>query len=390
MKKFLTTLCLFSICAVGPLWAQLSFIEENALILKEKLEADGNREYQRLEPGVLEKKGSEEREIKLEGGNSYAIIGYCDNGCSDLDLELMNPEREILASDKQDDDFPVLEFDLEEDGTFIVSVDMVGCEGAECYYGLLIYLKSDDPADAVPVVEVFEEVRNKLLDRGWGMVAERNGRIDAEGTDNSVEFKLKKDGKYKIVGVCDGNCSDLNLCLYDEKGKKIDCDELDDDTPIVDISPKKSGTYRVEATMVGCRTDDCGFSVALFEDTGDALSMIVAGQLDKIYEALELERINYDRVRSASLERGASRRFDYEFERGAGTVFVGVCDDQCEDINLTMYDKKGKVLLQDLADDDLPVLELGPMPGQKVTIEITMVKCKAKACDVGVEMLETN
>jgi len=69
---------------------------------------------------------------------------------------------------------------------------------------------------------------------------------------------------YRLTAVCDGDCSDIDLYLYDENGNIIDDDEEVDDFPIVGCNPKWSGKFKLKVKMVACNINPCRFAIAVF------------------------------------------------------------------------------------------------------------------------------
>lgn len=69
-------------------------------------------------------------------------------------------------------------------------------------------------------------------------------------------------GTYKIVGVCDNDCTDLDIrvSLGDQV---VGEDILDDDIPIVNFTGKGEQRYSIRVTMAACSADPCfwGFVV---------------------------------------------------------------------------------------------------------------------------------
>lgn len=84
------------------------------------------------------------------------------------------------------------------------------------------------------------------------------------GRNDNYYFSLDRGWSYHIYSVCDGDCGDIDLCLYDENGNEIDCDETSDDKPLVSVTPKWSGRFRLKVSMYECRINPCRFAIAVF------------------------------------------------------------------------------------------------------------------------------
>ncbi len=79
-------------------------------------------------------------------------------------------------------------------------------------------------------------------------------------------FNLSLDSglDYKIVAVCDEDCSDIDMWIYDSSGNLIDADELDDDTPIVDVTPRWDGKFKIKIKMYECTREPCKVGIGVF------------------------------------------------------------------------------------------------------------------------------
>jgi hypothetical protein len=69
---------------------------------------------------------------------------------------------------------------------------------------------------------------------------------------------------YMIVGVCDNDCTDVDLSLEDTDRRVVASDVLEDDLPIVEFAPKASATYWIRPTMAACSVNPCGYGIAVF------------------------------------------------------------------------------------------------------------------------------
>ena len=86
---------------------------------------------------------------------------------------------------------------------------------------------------------------------------------DSEPVDNWPVY-LSAGSTYQIVGVCDNDCTDVDLSLEDGQRTVMVSDLLEDDLPIVNFSPKTSATYWIRPTMVACSVNPCGYGIGVF------------------------------------------------------------------------------------------------------------------------------
>ncbi len=90
--------------------------------------------------------------------------------------------------------------------------------------------------------------------------------IDTLDSDRSeyLTVNLRGGTSYALVGVCDQDCQDLDLRLYDENGNLVSSDSDTDDFPVVSVTPRWSGQYKVKVTMYECSTSYCYYGVGVF------------------------------------------------------------------------------------------------------------------------------
>lgn len=88
--------------------------------------------------------------------------------------------------------------------------------------------------------------------------------LEDDGTDQ-WNFSFEAGAEYQIVGVCDEDCSDLDLTVKTTSGTVIDSDTSSDDVPIVTIRPPGNGHYTIEAKMYNCSSEPCYYGIGLFK-----------------------------------------------------------------------------------------------------------------------------
>jgi hypothetical protein len=74
-------------------------------------------------------------QVNLQGGASYRIIGACDNECTNVDIELIDSNGGVVASDTAPDDKPVVNFTPASNGQYIIRVILQACSVGPCYVG---------------------------------------------------------------------------------------------------------------------------------------------------------------------------------------------------------------------------------------------------------------
>ncbi|MDX2276422.1 MAG: toll/interleukin-1 receptor domain-containing protein [Hyphomonadaceae bacterium] len=70
--------------------------------------------------------------------------------------------------------------------------------------------------------------------------------------------------EFRVVGVCDNDCVDLDLALYDGYGNEISRDPAADATPMVGVIPTTSGQFTVQAHMFQCTQSPCFYALGLY------------------------------------------------------------------------------------------------------------------------------
>ena len=103
-----------------------------------------------------------------------------------------------------------------------------------------------------------------LDDKGYELTHNIEFANLRNGSYDDYYFTLERWNDYQIFSVCDGDCGDIDLRLYDENNNLVASDTKADDTPAVAISPKWTGRFRLRVTMYNCRYNPCKFGLAVF------------------------------------------------------------------------------------------------------------------------------
>lgn len=82
--------------------------------------------------------------------------------------------------------------------------------------------------------------------------------------DARFQVMLRAGMDYRIVGVCDSRCSDLDMRLYDPNDQRVAEDVLDDAVPVIHILPQSTGQHTIEVRMRRCSSDPCWFAFNVY------------------------------------------------------------------------------------------------------------------------------
>lgn len=110
------------------------------------------------------------------------------------------------------------------------------------------------------VAEQVAEVDELFKDDGYEPSHElQSGYLS---TDETTTTRLDLDpGRYVFVGVCDGDCEDLDLAVYSPSGTMLGSDVEEDDVPVVEVRVASAGEYSFAASMASCQADTCFYGV---------------------------------------------------------------------------------------------------------------------------------
>ena len=108
---------------------------------------------------------------------------------------------------------------------------------------------------------MMDQMRQTFGGRGYSLADfEHDGQLGASGSER-IPIHLSA-GTNQLVGLCDNNCSDMDLELIDSSGKIVGSDLEKDDFPIVTVT--QSGDYSLLVKMVKCNTAACNYELRVW------------------------------------------------------------------------------------------------------------------------------
>ncbi len=116
-----------------------------------------------------------------------------------------------------------------------------------------------------------DQVRSQLIQAAaalglTGYQLSHNPYINRLGDNSSspIVLNLRGGTSYAMVGVCDEDCSDIDLEIYDSNGNLVDSDTTGNDTPVVTVTPRWTDRFYIKVNMASCSTSPCYYGVGVF------------------------------------------------------------------------------------------------------------------------------
>ena len=237
-------------------------------------------------------------------------------------------------------------------------------------------------------VRDFLETSGRMMLEPQGLLATRDiytGSLNANA-DESHWITLEGGEEYALLGVCDEDCEDIDLYLYDDNGREIDSDALSDDVPVVLVTPSARTSYRVQVNMYDCDVEPCYYAVGVYRGGG-----VVADPDDYQGQADHYLRTAYDALLAddkyrleeslyGDLDSSDDETFRIQLRSGRSYAILGACDDDCEDMDLFLMDRNGNELDSDTEVDSFPLIAITPSYSGSYQVRVKMYECTVEPC----------
>ncbi len=246
---------------------------------------------------------------------------------------------------------------------------------------LPLSLSAQTPSERV---RAFAEERT-----GYTLVGNvETGSLNAD-REGLFPVELESGSRYVVVGFCDDDCGDLDLVLLDPSGTEVTSDVLADAEPVLSFTAEASGRYQIRIVMVDCSVGPCAYAVGVYAGgEGDLpeLARDMEGRLARFRAEYESQGFTeMGEPKNGTLTTGQEIRFPLALRAGLEYRIVAACDNDCEDLDLLLFDATGKEATSDVLGDAIPVLQVTPDAAGEYRVAVLMVTCTAEPC--GYEVL---
>jgi hypothetical protein len=158
-------------------------------------------------------------------------------------------------------------------GVFMQSAMQVGQQQAAVSTPVQPVAAATQPAQTPPqtaaayqqqILARLGQVEQSFAAQGFQQLAPPVSGSLPQGQFTNVPVTLEVGGDYRIIGVCDNDCGDMDLILYDQNNNVVSQDNLQDATPIVSVAPQWTGPFTVQAVMHNCTVAPCYYALVLY------------------------------------------------------------------------------------------------------------------------------
>jgi hypothetical protein len=114
------------------------------------------------------------------------------------------------------------------------------------------------------IVAQLQQAQAALAQQGFQQVGQPFSGGLQPGQSWDLPTQMNAGYEYRIVGVCDRDCSDLDIRLFDGNGGLIIEDTSTSSQPNVGVIPSASGTFNIQVNMYACTVAPCYYAIALY------------------------------------------------------------------------------------------------------------------------------
>ena len=229
-----------------------------------------------------------------------------------------------------------------------------------------------------------------MIRRGFERVVGSHQTLLIGGGSERVGLVLPPGPEYEILGVCDHDCADLNLSLF-QGGERLQTDSRLGNWPSISVPPSEERGYQVEVELKRCSTSNCGYQLSVWR-RGEATKSPVCFSTgisqwcyqlaqELAYQSEELIERGFRRVAISSpriIDAGREETRGFRLSPGRTYQILGICDDDCDHLGLSLT--RGGVEISRGRADEWPLIELTPSADDHLQMRVQMDGCVTERC----------
>ena len=114
------------------------------------------------------------------------------------------------------------------------------------------------------IMAQLQQAHAALGQQGFQIVGEPYSGGLQQGQSWNVPAQLYPGYDYRVVGVCDRDCADLDLVVFDPSGAPFVQDTSTSSQPVVGIQTPYPGNFTIQVQMYNCSVAPCYYAIALW------------------------------------------------------------------------------------------------------------------------------
>jgi len=122
---------------------------------------------------------------------------------------------------------------------------------------------TDESPQAI-ILSQLQSAQAALAQQGYQLIGQPYSGGLQQGQTWNVPAQLSTGVDYRVIGVCDRDCADLDLVMFDANGSPLVQDRSTTSQPIIGIQPAYSGNYTIQVQMYNCSVAPCYYAIALY------------------------------------------------------------------------------------------------------------------------------
>lgn len=122
-------------------------------------------------------------------------------------------------------------------------------------------------ADTSPqaiILAQLQQAQANLAQQGFQQIGQPYSGSLSQGQTWNVPVEMHAGYDYRVLGVCDRDCADLDLVLYDPNGAAITQDTSTTSQPLVGLQPSYTANFTIQVQMYNCTIAPCYYALALY------------------------------------------------------------------------------------------------------------------------------
>lgn len=114
------------------------------------------------------------------------------------------------------------------------------------------------------ILQQLQSAQAAAAQQGFQLVGQPFSGSLAQGQSWNIPAELHAGVDYRVLGVCDRDCADLDLVVFDNNGVQVAQDTATSNQPVVAVAPVYTANFTVQVQMFNCTVAPCYYAIALY------------------------------------------------------------------------------------------------------------------------------